>query len=149
MSFIKTFIIIVFLSTTFTSIQAQIGLTVYSFQGFGVQTSQSNPISGELKVFANRPFEILLLELNGFYNFKPKEYHQFSLGLGINTTPFLSAEAGTIAVLVPLQLTVFPLQDFKRLSLVFELAPVVSLDTIEWSHLRAFWGFRYYFSVDE
>ena len=67
---------------------AYIGVTSYSFYSIGVNTSTNKRISGEIKTFANRPFEHINIEVDGFYNFKPRPYHRFSIGLGVNVTPF-------------------------------------------------------------
>jgi hypothetical protein len=59
---------------------AQMGVTSYSVYSLGINTSQNKTISGELKTFANRAFEDLLMEADIFYNFEPGTYHRFSIG---------------------------------------------------------------------
>jgi hypothetical protein len=44
-------------------------VTSYSIYALGINTNQNKTISGELKTFANRSFEDLLLEIDGFYNY--------------------------------------------------------------------------------
>jgi hypothetical protein len=56
------------------------GVTSYSVYSLGINTSQNKTISGELKTFANRAFEDLLMEADIFYNFEPGTYHRFSIG---------------------------------------------------------------------
>jgi len=77
-----------FFTVLYFNSNAQIGVTSYSIYSVGVNTSLNENISGELKIFTNRPFEDLLLEADVFYNFKPSTYHRFSVGLGINVGPF-------------------------------------------------------------
>ena len=135
---------LILFACTFLSIEAfaQIGVTSYFFNSIGVNTSTSKRISGELKVFANRPFEDLKLEVDGFYNFKPSPYHRFSVGLGVNVVPFLGYDQ-FYAFTIPVSLEVYPLQNFKRISLLAELAPEISAP--EGSSLRNLWGIRYTF----
>jgi hypothetical protein len=70
-------------------VQSQIGITGYSIYALGINTSQRNQISGEFKMFANRSYEDILLELDCFYNFIAREYHRFSVGLGLNLGLFI------------------------------------------------------------
>jgi hypothetical protein len=78
------------------------------------------------------------------YNFRARDYHRFSVGVGVNFSPFTGGddELEMNGFSFPCQLAVFPLQDFKQLSFVMEVAPLVHLD--EWS-FRYFWGIRYTF----
>lgn len=121
---------------------SQIGVTGYGLRAIGVNTSQENTISGELKLFANRDFRNVLTELDLFYNFDPRTYHRFSLGIGINGAPFREFD-NLYAITIPVQLEVFPLQNFKRLSLMLELTPEVVIDSD--MTLRSLWGIRYTF----
>lgn len=82
------------------------------------------------------------MEIDVFYNFKPGAYHRFSVGLGLNALPF--GEFDQIqALTIPAQIEIYPLQDFKKLSLLFELTPefVVEGDI----NIRSLWGIRYTF----
>lgn len=137
----KVFILLVL---SFLSMESfcQIGVTSYSVYSIGVNTSQNKRISGELKTFANRPFEDISLELDGFYNFNPRPYHRFSVGLGINVNPFLGDDQ-FYAFTIPVSLQIYPLQDFKRLSLLFELTPEILAEGN--ANLRSLWGIRYTF----
>ncbi len=121
---------------------AQMGVTSYSIYSLGINTSQNKAISGELKTFTNRTFENLLLEADIFYNFKPRPYHRFSIGIGFNIGPFRGFDHIN-ALTIPAQLEIYPLQDFKKLSLLFELTPefIVESDV----NLRSLWGVRYTF----
>lgn len=121
---------------------SQMGVTSYSIYSLGINTSQNKPISGELKTFANRTIDDLLMEVDVFYNFKPRNYHRFSIGLGLNVGPFREFD-NINAITLPAQLEIFPLQEFKKLSLLFELTPefIVEGDL----NLRSLWGIRYTF----
>ncbi len=121
---------------------SQPGVTSYSIYSIGINTSQNRPVSGELKTFANRPVELLLMEADLFYNFKPHPYHRFSLGVGLNAGPFRDYDFVN-AITIPGQLEIYPLQEFKRLSLMFELAPEFVIDNEV--NLRSLWGIRYSF----
>jgi len=120
----------------------QISVTSYSIYAFGVNTNQDKKLNLELKTFTNRTLDNLFFELDGFYNFTPGPYHKISIGLGVNVQPsnidFLNA------LTLPCNLQIYPLQDFKRLSLIFELAPQYSV-TLDEISLRSLWGIRYRF----
>ena len=137
----KCFILLVL---TFFSIESfsQIGVTSYSIYSIGVNTSTNKRISGEIKTFANRHFEDINLEVDGFYNFKPRPYHRFSIGLGVNFTPFLGYDQ-FYALTIPVSLEIYPLQNFKKLSLLFELTPEILAE--DGVNLRNLWGIRYTF----
>ncbi len=121
---------------------AQMGVTSYSIYAIGINTSQNKTFSGEVKIFANRSFSDLLIELDGFYNFKTRNFHRFSIGLGLNVGPFRGFDH-IYALTIPLALEIYPLKDFRKISLLFELTPelVVEGDV----HLRNLWGIRYTF----
>lgn len=119
---------------------SQMGVTSYSIYALGINTSQNVRLSGELKLFLNRSVEDVLMEVDGFYNFKPREYHRFSIGLGFNSGPF--SESEIYAIIVPAEIEVTPLKDNKRISILFEFAPGLNDDDID---IRWLWGIRYSF----
>lgn len=135
-------IAITFLVTLSVTSYAQIGVTSYSIYALGVNTSQNKTISGEFKIFANRAFDDLLMEIDVFYNFKPRTYHRFSVGLGLNAGPFRKFDH-IHAFTIPAQIEIYPLQDFKNLSLLFELAPEIVIE--DDLNIRSLWGIRYTF----
>ena len=137
----RIFALIIFATISVAS-YSQIGVTSYSIYALGINTSQSKKVSGELKIFANRDFDNLLMEIDGFYNFKPGKYHRFSIGLGINIEPFKGGDF-IHAFTVPSLIEIFPLQDFKKISLIFELAPEFVIE--DNARLRSLWGIRYTF----
>jgi len=134
--------VVVLLAALSLDCWSQIGVTSYSIYSLGINTSQNRPVSGELKVFTNRLIEEVLMEADLFYNFKARPYHRFSVGVGLNVGLFRDFDIVN-AITVPVQLEIFPLQEFKRLSLVFELTPefIVEYDP----NLRSLWGIRYSF----
>jgi hypothetical protein len=136
------FIAIAFLLILSNKAYSQIGITSYSIYALGINTSQNKLISGELKLFANRSVYDLSMEIDVFYNFEPKAYHRFSLGLGLNAGLFREYDRFN-ALTIPVQIQIYPLQDFKKLSLIVELTPefVVEDDL----HIRNLWGIRYRF----
>lgn len=100
---------------------SQVNVTSYSIYALGVGIPIHEKISLEMKTFANRPIENIIFEFAGFYHFKPGDFHQFSAGagLGLNSRPF-TGETGYISL--PLALEIFPIQSFKRISLMMEVA---------------------------
>lgn len=121
---------------------SQLGVTSYSIYALGINTSQNKMISGELKIFANKAIGDLLMEIDGFYNFKPRTYHRFSIGLGLNVGPFRDYD-NIHALTIPSQLEIYPLKEFKKLSLLFELTPEIVIE--DGISLRSLWGIRYTF----
>lgn len=137
----KSLVTIIMVLICFNS-HAQIGVTSYSVYSLGINTSQERTISGEFKTFANTAFEDLSMEAAVFYNFKPKTYHRFSVGAGLNFDPFRDFDPLS-AFTIPIQLEMYPLQNFKKLSLLFELTPEIGVERD--SNLRSLWGIRYTF----
>lgn len=82
------------------------------------------------------------MEIDVFYNFKPSTYHRLSIGLGLNASPFRGFDQIN-ALTIPAQLEIYPIQDFKKLSLLFELAPEIYVESD--LNLRSLWGIRYTF----
>jgi len=136
------FFAITFLLISSVNSYSQIGVTSYSIYALGVNTIQNKMISGELKTFANRTIDDLLMEIDLFYNFKPKTYHRFSVGLGLNAGPFREFDHIN-AFTIPAQIEIYPLQDFKKLSLLFELATEIVVESD--INIRSLWGIRYTF----
>jgi hypothetical protein len=131
-----------FMITISSVAYSQFAVTCYSIYALGVNTSQSKKISAELKTYANRKIEDLGFELDGFWNFRSGEYHRFSAGLGVSVTPFDEADQ-IKALTVPFELEIFPLKEFKKLSLLFELTPEILPE--DGMNLRSLWGIRYSF----
>ncbi len=123
-------------------IYGQISVTSYSIYAFGINTNQNKKLNLELKTFTNRSFDNLLFEFNGFYNFRPKTYHKISIGLGLNVQP--SNGDFINAFTMPFDIEIYPLQDFKRLSLIFEICPEYYINSDDFN-LRSLWGIRYRF----
>ena len=121
---------------------SQVKVTSYSIYSLGVSVPIKEKFSTELKVFANRGnLEDTGIELNGIYKFKPGDSHQFSAGLGFGLTPSSGEDA---YFSIPVALEIFPLQSFKRISLVVELAPEIYFND-EVVNFRHLWGIRYSF----
>lgn len=121
---------------------AQIGITSYSIYSLGINTSQNKRISGEIKAFTNKYIEDIQIEVDGFFNFKPRPYHRFSIGVGLNVIPFRGFDR-IYAFEVPASIEIYPLKDFRKISVLFELSPeiLVGEDVI----IRSLWGIRYTF----
>ena len=139
---VTRYFVIGFLLTLSLESYSQMGLTSYSVYALGINTSQNKVISGEMKTFANRNLDDLMFEIDCFYNFKQKTYHRFSIGLGLNTSPFKGDDI-VYSINLPAEIEIFPLQDFKKLSLLFELTPEwIDSENI---NIRSLWGIRYSF----
>lgn len=129
---------------SFSEVNAQVAVTTYGFQALGVhyQKSSSSKFAAEIKVFANRDLEDVALDAAVFFNFRPREYHRFSVGLGVHLT---DSEMFNEYIFIPVQLEVTPFQNFRRLTLVIELAPVTPNYEFYDLGLRHLWGIRYRF----
>jgi hypothetical protein len=135
----KTFKTLLFLSFLFLFSKngfSQFGISSYNFSVVAVGFNYEKPVSGELKVFANRHLDEIVLELDAFYNFKPRTWHRFSVGFGINAQEF-----EPLQLVFPLQLEIYPIQNLKRLSMLMELTPGYEFGFEP--TVRYLWGFRY------
>lgn len=121
---------------------AQLSVTSYSIYSIGISSNTDKKIGFEFKTFANRELTETIFELEGFYHFKKREFHQFSLGVGIGSQPMFDSPFYSITT--PFQLQIFPLKDFQKLSLIFELCPEYLIDD-DLINLRSLWGIRYRF----
>ncbi len=130
------FVLLIIASTAYS----QIGVTYYSSNIVAVNTCRDNKISVELKMFTNNNIEDLPVELDVFYNLKSYEHHKFSVGAGLKLEPLSGENA---AVTIPFLLEVYPLTEFKKLSLLFELAPEIYFE--DQVKLRSLIGLRYTF----
>ena len=135
-------LIILLLALLSIKANAQMGVSSYSIYALGINTNQNKRISGELKTFTNRDMEELLMEADIFYNFKARNYHRFSIGVGINLGPFRGFDH-IQALTVPFVLEIYPLQEFKKISLLLELSPEFIPE--ESLNLTYLWGIRYTF----
>lgn len=138
----RKFLITVALAIFSLGAYAQMGITSYSIYALGVNTSQNKKLSVELKTFANRDIDNLFFEIDGFYNFKPRTYHRFSLGIGVSAEPFKASDKFD-ALTIPAAIEIYPLQNFKKISLLFELTPEINSNGN--GNLRSLWGIRYTF----
>jgi hypothetical protein len=132
-------IILFFISLTSYS---QIAVTGFSNYVVGMNTSKNKTINFELKVFAYNYFDDLPIETNVFYNFETKEYHRFSIGLGVNLSPFRGFDEINSFV-IPASLEIFPIKDFKKIAIVLEVTPELRID--DRAVLRSLIGIRYSF----
>ena len=139
---IKTVFLYAILMALCTETFSQVGLTSYSIFGIGINTNPNQRISGEFKAFANRDIEDVLVEIDAFYNFKPRDYHRFSIGIGLNIGPFRGFDHVN-AITFPALIEIYPLQEFKKISLLFELSPEFVIEDALF--LRNLWGIRYTF----
>lgn len=139
-NFKQTFIIILF----FIGLtgHSQIAVTGFSNYVVGMNTSKNKTINFELKVFAYNYFDDLPIETNVFYNFETKEYHRFSIGLGVNFSPFRGFDEINSFV-IPASLEIFPIKDFKKIAIVLEVTPELRID--DGAVLRSLIGIRYSF----
>lgn len=142
----KTFnlLLFFFFFCVFTA-SSQLSITGYSTFAIGAETKLYKKLSGEFRVYTNDILYDSNLEVQFYYGFAPRKYHQIRLGAGVNGN-FFYGEVNTVQI--PLQLHVFPLQDLKQLAFVIEFAPQwITYDPIdpETLILRNLWGVRYTF----
>lgn len=140
------FLILIILVLSSSDSFTQIGVSSSSLYSIGINSSRSKRINGELKIFANRSINNILIETDMFFNFNQSSYHRFSIGVGINLIPFRESDRIN-AITIPAQLEFFPLQQFKTLSMFFELAPEFIIE--DNLYIRSLWGIRYTFGVLE
>jgi hypothetical protein len=142
----KTFslLLLFFFFCVFTT-SAQLSLTGYSTFAIGAETKVYKNLSGEFRVYTNDILYDSNMEVQFYYGFAQKKYHQIRLGAGVNGNLFYG-EINTIQL--PVQLHLFPFQDLKRLAFVIEFAPQwITYDPLgtETLILRNLWGVRYTF----
>ena len=137
----KPIFIIILFSLSLES-YSQIAVTGYSHYALGINTNKNKAVSFEIKIFTNNYLEDMPVEGTVFYNFKTKEYHRFSLGFGINLSP-LSSPDQVNSFVIPAVLEIFPIKDFKKIAIIFELAPVLRIE--DEVVIRSLFGIRYTF----
>lgn len=124
-------------------LNAQMSVSSYSIHALGIQTSVGNRLALELKMFVDPDeyLEEINIEPTLFYTFRERPYHKFAAGLGFNFNFY-----GDISYLtIPAQLEIFPLQDFKKLSLIIELSLMFPYADPMLRHLL---GIRYRFGAN-
>jgi hypothetical protein len=124
---------------------AQLTLTGYSTFAVGAETKLYKKINGEFRIFTNNILDEADAEIQLFYGFNARKYHQIRIGLGLNGELF-NLEGN--ALQIPLQLIIFPLQEVKKLSFVIEVTPqFLDPESLSPSDiiLRHLWGIRYTF----
>jgi len=124
---------------------AQLSITGYSTFAVGAETKLYKKLSGEFRIYTNSILDETNMEVQFYYGFAPKKYHQIRLGVGVNGNIF-NEEINTFQL--PLQLHIFPLQEMKRLAFVIEFTPQwLALDDVSPDSLilRNLWGVRYTF----
>ncbi len=134
----------IFIVFLFLDLHAQIMFSNYEKLGFGIGTALSTkPIDLHLRLGTNNRLVDTRIELAGFYHINESDYHIISLGLAIGLSPF--GDFTQPSLVIPVELQVFPLKDFKRLAFAFEAGPEYLFDD-DAVNLRHIWAIRYYFS---
>lgn len=121
---------------------SQVSVTSYSIYALGATLPINEKFSGDFRIYTNQQdIENTDIQLTGFYHFKPRDFHQFSVGVGLGLDPSYGENA---KISMPVMLQIYPLQSFKPLSLVFELATGYLFEQgVKLQHL---WGIRYTFA---
>ena len=141
------FVTFLFLFTSF-NLSSQVSITGYSTFAIGAETKLYKNLSGEFRVYTNDILYDSNMEVQMYYGFTPRKYHQIRLGAGMNGNIF-NGEVNSIQF--PVQLIIFPLQDLKRLAFVIEVTPQwLTLDELspDTLILRNLWGVRYSFGKE-
>lgn len=125
------------------TLNAQISVSSYSIYALGIQAPIGGQFAFECKIFANRNDDLYETQIEPtlFYRFKEHPYHRFAAGVGFNFNLYRDL----FYVSLPVQLEIFPLQDFKKLSFIIELSP--GFEESE-PLLRHLWGIRYRFGAN-
>lgn len=138
------FVSFLFLFSYF-KLSSQLTITGYSTFAIGAETKLYKNLSGEFRVYTNDILEESNMEVQFYYGFTPRKYHQIRLGAGMNGNIF---KGEVNSVQFPVQLIIFPLQDLKRLAFVIEVTPQwLTLDELspDTLILRNLWGVKYSF----
>ena len=135
-------ILIMIMLATLNNVAAQFHLGTYSFAAVGIGGPVTDRIDLEGKIFANTRFSELGFEGAVMFDFRPGSFHQFSAGGGFNVDLF--ENDSELSLVFPVELEIYPLTSFRRLSLLIELAPQFYF-TADELVLRHMWGVRYYF----
>lgn len=141
------FVTFLFLFSSF-NLSSQLTITGYSTFAIGAETKLYKNLSGEFRVYTNDILYDSNMEVQFYYGFTPRKYHQIRLGAGMNGNIF-NGEVNSIQF--PVQLIIFPLQDLKRLAFVIEVTPQwLTLDELspDTLILRNLWGVRYSFGKE-
>ena len=125
-----------------TDLMGQFHLGTYSFAAVGIGGPITDNIDLEGKLFANTRITDIGFEGAVMFDLKPGSFHQFSAGAGFNVGLFEGDSE--VSIVFPVELEIYPLTSFKRLSLLIELAPQFYI-TADEVVLRHMWGVRYYF----
>lgn len=129
----------------YSDVSSQLTITGYSTFAIGAETKLYKNLSGEFRVYTNDILYDSNMEVQFYYGFTPRKYHQIRLGAGMNGNIF---HGEVNSVQFPVQLIIFPLQDLKRLAFVIEVTPQwLTLDELspDTLILRNLWGVRYSF----
>lgn len=138
------FVTFLFLFSYF-KLSSQLTITGYSTFAIGAETKLYKNLSGEFRVYTNDILDESNMEVQFYYGFTPRKYHQIRLGAGMNGNIF---KGEVNSVQFPVQLIIFPLQDLKRLAFVIEVTPQwLTLDELspDTLILRNLWGVKYSF----
>jgi hypothetical protein len=131
------------LLSAFNIANAQISVSSYSIYALGVQTPIGSRFAFECKLFPNSVeyLQETRIEPTFYYTFRERTYHRFAAGLGYNFNFY-----GDISyITMPVQLEIFPLMNFKKLSIIIELGLILPYAEPQLRHL---WGIRYKFGAD-
>ena len=79
---VKLFAIALIIIFSITKTKAQLGVSTYSLEAFGINTSSKYFFSADVKIFANREYEYMNFDFSCLYNFKQKTYHRLAIGAG-------------------------------------------------------------------
>ena len=142
-NFLKGLVIkLLLLSGWSTDLMGQFHLGTYSFVAVGIGGPITDNIDLEGKLFANTRITDIGVEGAVMFDLRPGSFHQFSVGAGFNVGLFNGASE--VSIVFPVELEIYPLPSFRRVSFLIELAPqfFVGLDEVV---LRHMWGVRYYF----
>lgn len=141
----KTILLFILLGifSVLSMVNAQISVSSYPIHALGIQTSMGNRLALELKMFVDPDdyLEELRVEPTLFFKFRERTYHRFALGVGLN----FNFDGDITYLTIPSQLEIFPLQEFKKLSIILELSLMFPYEEPMLRHLL---GIRYRFGAN-
>ncbi len=106
-------------NNTFSQISvASYNFNILELKGTIIKFNEQN-IDVGAKFFSNMGELELPTEFDLIYNFKAKEYHRFFAGVGLYTD---FKRTSNLYAIFPVGLEVFPFQNFKKVSFLFEFS---------------------------
>jgi hypothetical protein len=99
MKFLQLLTVLIFFPSS--SVISQLSITAYTSYAIGIETKLYKNLSGEFRIYTNDVLDETNMEVQFYYGFLPRKYHQFRIGAGINANLF---DGNLYALQLPVQL---------------------------------------------